>query len=138
MHVNPSKWICSIIHYMQNIYCIAICAENTISDNIKNQENVRITPISYMYVLHLLITSMYYIYLLHLFVSSILQCPQGPVGRFLRKYVFKHHVLTTDSESTQNFVKIRTCSSSVGAFCVELWPKQVLDRILVPMSYNSC
>ena len=29
-----------------------------------------------------------------------------------------------DSESTQNFVKIRTSSSSVGALCVELWPNK--------------
>ena len=46
-------------------------------------------------------------------------------------------VLIADSESTQNFVKIRTNSSSVGAFCVELWPKQVLYRLFAPMSYNS-
>ena len=36
-----------------------------------------------------------------------------------------------------NFVKIRTCSSSGLAFCVELWTKQVSYRILVPMSYIS-
>ena len=26
----------------------------------------------------------------------------------------------------------------LGAFCVELWPKQVLHRISVPMSYITC
>ena len=35
------------------------------------------------------------------------------------------------------FVKIRTCSSSGLAFCVELWTKQVSYRNLVPMSYIS-
>ena len=52
------------------------------------------------------------------------------------KFLKEDHVLIADSESTQNFVKIRTSSSSVGAFCVELWPKQVLYRISAPMSYN--
>ena len=59
--VNPSKVIFSIINYIQNIYCIAICAENIISDNIKNQENVCITFI--------LSTCMYCMYVLHLFIT---------------------------------------------------------------------
>ena len=33
---------------------------------------------------------------------------------------------------------IRPGIIDLGAFCVELWPKQVLHRISVPMSYISC
>ena len=36
-----------------------------------------------------------------------------------------------------NFVKIRTCSSSGLALCVELWTKQVSYRISVPRSYAN-
>ena len=48
-----------------------------------------------------------------------------------------NRVLTAVREYTQKFVQIRTSSSFVGALCVELWPKQVLYRILVPMLYIS-
>ena len=47
-------------------------------------------------------------------------------------------VLIADSESTQKMVQTRTGIIDLGAFCVELWPKQVLHRISVPMSYISC
>ena len=58
-----------------------------------------------------------------------------PAGAFWAKIpIFEILILIADSESTENLVKIRTCSSSGLAFCVELWPKQVLYRILVPMS----
>ena len=81
---------------------------------------------------------------------ATLICPQGPsfgvfckkgslnmpAGAFWAKNpIFEHLVLIADSESTENLVKIRTCSSSGLAFCVELWPKQVWYRISVPMSY---
>ena len=59
-----------------------------------------------------------------------------PAGAFWAKIpIFEHLVLIADSESTENLVKIRTCSSSGLAFCVELWPKQVWYRSSVPMSY---
>ena len=45
--------------------------------------------------------------------------------------------LIADSESTQNSVKIRPKIIDFPSFCVELWTKQVLYRILVPMSYIS-
>ena len=61
-----------------------------------------------------------------------------PAGAFWAKIpIFEILILIADSESTENLVKIRTCSSSGLAFCVELWPKQVLYRILVPMSCIS-
>ena len=47
-------------------------------------------------------------------------------------------VLIADSESTQKSVQTRTGIIDLGAFCVELWPKQVSYRISVPMSYISC
>ena len=46
-------------------------------------------------------------------------------------------VLIADLESTQNSVKIRPKIIDFRSFCVELWPKQVLHRISVPMSYIS-
>ena len=46
-------------------------------------------------------------------------------------------VLIADSESTQKSVQTRTGIIDLGAFCVELWPKQVSYRISVPMSYIS-
>ena len=46
-------------------------------------------------------------------------------------------VLIADSESAQNYVKIRPTIIDFRSFCVELWPKQVLHRISVPMSYIS-
>ena len=82
--VNPSKVIFSIINYIQNIYCIAICAENIISDSIKNQEKICITSMLYMYVLHRSIPS------IHLFISSTWQCPQGPVGRCFAEILFSN------------------------------------------------
>ena len=58
-----------------------------------------------------------------------------PAGAFWAKNpIFENLILIEDSESTENLVKIRTCSSSGLAFCVELWPKQVWYRISVPMS----
>ena len=36
------------------------------------------------------------------------------------------------------FFLIRPGIIDLGAFCVELWPKQVSYRISVPMSYISC
>ena len=47
-------------------------------------------------------------------------------------------VLIADSESTQKQMPNRTGVIDLGAFCVELWPKQVSYRISVPMSYISC
>ena len=44
-------------------------------------------------------------------------------------------VLIADSESTQNYMKIRQKIIGFRSFCVELWPKKVLHRISVPMSY---
>ena len=35
-------------------------------------------------------------------------------------------------------MQTRTGIIDLGAFCVELWPKQVSYRISVPMSYISC
>ena len=46
-----------------------------------------------------------------------------------------NRALILNSESTQQIVTNRTCSSSVGAFCVELWTKQVSYRNSVPTSY---
>ena len=57
-----------------------------------------------------------------------------------RKSIFEkclNPVLIADSESTQKTVRIRTGILDFRLFCVELWPKQVLHRILVPMSYIS-
>ena len=119
--VNPSKVIFSIINYIQNICCIAICAESTISDNIKNQENVCSTSIQYMFVLHLFSTCMYYIYLLHSFITSIyymyvlrlfitsmyffdLAVPAGACRAcFLRKYFFQTSRFDTRFRIYANF-----------------------------------
>ena len=46
-----------------------------------------------------------------------------------------NHVLIAGEESTQKIIKNRTRFIDLGAFCVELWPKQVLYRISAPMSY---
>ena len=46
--------------------------------------------------------------------------------------------MIADSESTQKTVQTRIGIIDLGAFCVELWPKQVSYRISVPMSYISC
>ena len=60
-----------------------------------------------------------FLFLNHFFFDSAV--PAGARrALFLRKYFFKHHVLTPDSESTQKFVKKCTYSSSGGALCVEL------------------
>ena len=48
-----------------------------------------------------------------------------------------NHFLIANSESTQKDVWNRIGIIDLGAFCVELWPKQVLHRISVPMSYIS-
>ena len=43
--------------------------------------------------------------------------------------------LITDSQCTENYVEIPLKIVDFRSFCVELWPKQVLHRISVPMSY---
>ena len=56
------------------------------------------------------------------------------------KQIFKKTsslVLIADSESARHSVKFRPKIVDVRSFCVELWPKQVLHRISVPMSYIS-
>ena len=62
-------------------------------------------------------------------------------GRMLffekRKQSTLNHVLIADSESTQKNVQNHTGFIDDRACCVELWPKQVLHRISVPMSYIS-
>ena len=139
--VNPSKVIFSIINYIQNIYCIAICAESTISDNIKKIKKMFVlhlfsTCMYYIYLLLSYITSIYYMYVLRLFINFFDSAVPAGACRalFLRKFFFKHHVLTPDSESTQKFVKKCTYSSSGGALCVKLRVLKGKIRILVPMS----
>ena len=43
-----------------------------------------------------------------------------------------------DLESMQKSMEIRPKISDFRSFYVELWPKQVLLRISVPMSYITC
>ena len=50
---------------------------------------------------------------------------------------FQKCVLIAKIESLNNLRHIPVINSSGDAFCVELWLKQVWDRILVPMSYIS-
>ena len=57
-------------------------------------------------------------------------------GHFL-KSAFNLDLTLSDDGECRTFL-IRPGSIDLGAFCVELWPKQVSYRISVPMSYISC
>ena len=56
-------------------------------------------------------------------------------GHFLK--IALNRVLTLPDDGKCPALLISCGIIDLGAFCVELWPKQVLHRISVPMSYIS-
>ena len=57
--------------------------------------------------------------------------------QFLKKKSALNLILIANSESRGKMLHIPLKIMDLGALCVELWLKQVLYRILVPMSYIS-
>ena len=72
-------------------------------------------------------------------IKLYFELEKRPAGAFWAEgQIFKsasNLVLMADLESTHNSMKIRQQIVDFRSFCVELWPKQVLHGISVPMSY---
>ena len=112
----------------------------------------------YMYVLYVCSICMYYMYILYVciyvqefsFLSKASQINRPPGAKLHgktiaanpRRSIFEKEsalnlAFIADSESRGKMLHIPLKIMDLGALCVELWLKQVLHRILVPMSYIS-
>ena len=143
MHYMYVLDVCIIcMYYMYYMYVLYVC----------------IICMYYMYVLYVCSICMSYMYVLFVCISvqefsflckaSQISRPPGAkihrktIAANPRRSIFEKEsalnlVLIANSESRGKMLHIPLKIMDLGALCVELWLKQVLYRILVPMSYIS-